>query len=119
MVLQANGVQLNAQGKVRTPDPQWKIPTVVKTTASNGELIVFSIHFGFFEFVVLVPIPDDGMTTGVAYVKSKMARPRFNRDRDDNLQNTQSRYDRDEVRDDRRNDYAMPTDYDTDEPNAG
>lgn len=96
---------LNANGKPKTNDRQTTVTGRIKQTAT-GEMLVFSVYLGLFELVALCNIPEDGQDSAPVYVKWKIAAPRLPRTE------MQSRHDRDEVRDDRNDDYE-------DEPNAG
>ncbi len=70
-----NNERPNGKGP-RTNDPQLVVEGTVKTTASQTEIITFSIHLALFEIVCIVNIPGDGETTAPVYVKFKTHFPR-------------------------------------------
>ena len=67
---------VNANGKVKTQDPQLTVTGRMKTTASGSEILVFSVKLAFFELVAICNIPEEGCDTAPCYLKFKIATPR-------------------------------------------
>lgn len=67
-------VERNANGKVKTNDPQVTVTGTLKQ-GSQGELITFTLRLGFFELAFIVNIPEEGKFTAPVYVKWKIRHP--------------------------------------------
>ena len=76
------GEERNRNGKLKTNDPQIRVPVKVKQ-GSQCELLCFNIRLGLFELAVICNIPEEGQNESVAYIKHKVHFPSFRgRERD-------------------------------------